>query len=235
MPVDANGRADPRISAPKMGEYLEATASRRERILRDQKFPQTFITVRYGGASDVIRRALLRGGGVRQELIAGALRLSRKPCETRYDEEARDDSVLAVEFFIRSLPSLDLEGVESFLAGRSGLAQAVEDVRISVYPVVLLKKRVRGQDRFGALLPVFGKKATLNERSGKAVATMLYEGLAASGLVPSSAVKPGLCLVVDVFREQVYEAPSSRVRLLGDIRSACREIAVRWPSIRRVA
>jgi hypothetical protein len=63
MIAEQRGREQPRISAPKMGEYLEATAPRREVILRDQKFPAAFKTARYQPAADAIRRALLQGGG----------------------------------------------------------------------------------------------------------------------------------------------------------------------------
>lgn len=47
-------RAVPRISLNKLGEYMNASASRRKRIIAEQREPKTFIVARYTDAMDVI-------------------------------------------------------------------------------------------------------------------------------------------------------------------------------------
>jgi hypothetical protein len=45
--IEPRVRRTPRISANKLGEYLIAPASRRRRIIVDQKHPHAYITSRY--------------------------------------------------------------------------------------------------------------------------------------------------------------------------------------------
>jgi len=44
----------PKISLNKLGEYLDATPSRRKRIIQDQQNPQAFKAVRYQDARECI-------------------------------------------------------------------------------------------------------------------------------------------------------------------------------------
>jgi hypothetical protein len=217
-----------------MGRYLEAPdAGARERIVRNQKFPPQVPPKRYSGASDAVRSAFIKGGDVLQDLNAGARRLSMKPCRTPREEQTRNLCLDAIEHFTHVLPRLGLDAVTASFIGRSnGLALLLEQVRVSVYPVVLLTKRVRGEERRGALLLVICKTQPLTERGGNAVATLLCEVLASSRLAVAPAVlDPNLCMVVDVFQEAIYTAPSRRTRVMKQIRDACREIARLWHQI----
>ena len=55
----------PRMSVPKLGEYYTSTsARRRERILRDQKFPEGLLTARYTQANTAIAKSLMSGGDI---------------------------------------------------------------------------------------------------------------------------------------------------------------------------
>jgi hypothetical protein len=63
-----------------------------------------------------------------------------------------------------------------------------------------------------------------------------FVALAASQLGKGPAViDPKLCLVVDVFRETIYTARSGRTRMMGEIRSACREFARTWRDLQEAA
>ncbi len=94
---------------------------------------------------------------------------------------------------------------------------------------------MRGHDRAGALFLAFRKKKPLPTRAGTAVAELLRRGLEKSGLVNPLNIKPEFCVVVDVFRDRVYLAPRGRKILGYEIESACREIAILWPSVGRRA
>lgn len=229
-------RLHPRVSVAKMAEYLEATANRRERILQDQKFPPDFQTTTYRDAYEVTRRALIRGGDVVASLRAAAGKLQSKPCASSHDARSLACSIAAIELFATLYPKLGLSGVEATFVGHRRVAQWVEGVTISAYPLVLLKRLVRGSDQVGALLLVFRKDEALTKHGGDATAELLRGAVVEGGLIAPSSIKPELCLVVDVFHSGVHHAPRNRKRLISEIESACREISVLWPAVgRRVA
>jgi hypothetical protein len=219
------------MSAPKMGEYLEANAHRRESILRDQKFPPDFKTARYQAADEVIRRALLQGGDVRGRLAAGSRRAAEKPSSSKFEEQSKLCSLEAIERFGRLYDELHLDGVESVFVGQSTFAVRIEGVSISSRPLVLLKRRVKSEETFGALMVVLRKERGLTDHGGKAIAQLLRTALDVSHLPTDARVLPDLCIVADVFHGTVFRAPKSTKRTLEEIKSACREIAVRWPFI----
>lgn len=61
MGSSEEGRPSPRISATKLGEYLTATASRRRKIVEDQKYPPPFQVARYTEAEKAIVEFLTTG------------------------------------------------------------------------------------------------------------------------------------------------------------------------------
>src|SRR5689334_13631596 len=81
-----------RISAAKMGEYVDATALRREGILRDQKFPPQVKTVRYERARRAICAALVGGGEPLERLGELALSVERLVPKSTFDAECIRDS-----------------------------------------------------------------------------------------------------------------------------------------------
>ena len=235
---EPNRRHEPRVTAQQMGYYIDAQrAGKREKIVRNQMFPPPVPTRRYTGASDVVRSAFVKGGDILQHLNDGARRLSHKPCRTPREEESKGLCLQAIEHFTKALPDLPLKGVTASFIGRSQpLGLLIEGVKVSVYPIVLLTKRVRSEERRGALLLSIYKTEPLSDHGGEAVATLVYEALAASRLGSGPAViDPKLCLVVDVFRQRVYTAPAGRTRIMGEIKSNCREFARTWREIQRAA
>jgi hypothetical protein len=217
------------MSAPKMGEYLGASAARRERILLDQKFPPTFKCARYRDAEVALRSALLDGGDVSVRLGELANRLRETITTSEYRDVAKRCSVQALLRFARLFSRLPTRDAEFFLPGSTNAVLDVEGVAISVYPLVLSRRIVRRQMRLGAVLGVFQKTQPLSDRSAQAVAELLRLAISESGLPD---VHPSDCLVVDIFRGSIHAASTrGQKRLLSEVESACREIAVRWSSL----
>lgn len=224
-------REHPRMSAAKMGEYLDAPAHHREQILHDQKFPPDFKTVRYKDAYDACQRAFIKGGNVGATLLAAADKLRGKPCNSPWDETSLACSISGLEHLAALYPRLGLKGVTGRPVGPRGLAHSIQGVTISAYPSALLRQEKDGEEWNGALLLVFRKEKALTKRGGRVVADLLRGALAESRVVNAHTIKPEFCLVVDVFHEGVHHAPRSRKRLGSEIESACWQIAVLWPAI----
>lgn len=226
-------RALPRISVHKLGTYLEAGPFDREKILRDQKYPADFQRLRYRDAEDVIGRALI-SSDIRGGLVDGAKRISAKTVGTKWAQQAQDGCLLAIEKFSALLDSLDLDDMSFVRVGRPSLPQRVDGLRISTRPLALIRRMTRKGERFGAILVVTRKEEALTAKGGKAIAVLLRRALVANGIYTSEQIDPALCIVVDVFHNAVYEAPSRSKRVVEEIRAACREIVARWPFIAAV-
>ena len=231
MPIrnDVGRRAQsrPRISAPKLGEYMDVlSARRRERIVYNQAFPSAFITARYQEAFSAVRASLLSGGDVIQQLTAHAERIERMPAGTAHRANAQTCSAQAIRRFAALVDSLGFAGMEVTAPEARSMKVPIEGVTVSVMPAVLLSRTQAREPRVhGAMLVVMNKTIGLSDRSGEAVAELLRQALCGAGF---EQVRPEMCLVVDVFRDRVYRAPRASKRVSGEIASACREIAMRW-------
>lgn len=233
MPNRSTGRRKvrtrPRISAPKLGEYMDVLSARqRERIVHRQKFPAAFITARYQEAFAAVRASMLSGGQVMVKLQQHAERIERKPASTRHQASTQSCSARAVRRFAKLVGTLALEQFEVSLPGPAPMRVPIEGVAVSVMPAVVLSRAARSGRAYGAMLVVMNQTIGLSDRSGEAVAELLRQALARAGY---EGVRPELCLVVDVFRDRVFHAPRASKRLSEEIASACREIAMRWETM----
>lgn len=216
------------MSAAKMGEYLEASAPRRERILLDQKFPRPFMSTRYKKAEAVIRAAMLQGGDVVRRVRDERRELRARPTTTPFQETAKRNCLQALRRFSDLYPDLRLADVTVVQGERVALHLRVAGVAISVFPSLVFERVIRGEERSGAVLFVFRKTSALGERAGKATTELLRRALEVAG---HENVSPADCLVVDVFGRKVFKATPYGQRVFKEIASACREISVRWPSL----
>lgn len=222
-------RTHPRISVHKLASYLTATASGREKIIRDQKFPSDVQRLRYKSAEKEIRRALVGGGDIEGSLKLGARRIAAETPKSDWARQARDCSVSAVGKFAGLIDSMGLDEASFTVPLAPAIGQMIEELSVSARLLVVVSRRnKKGEEKRGAVLLVMRKEEALGEKGGKAAALTLWRGLIASGLFSKGEVDPALCIVVDVFHAQVYTAPSRGKRLQEEIKSACREIVIRW-------
>ena len=221
-------RESPRASAQKLGEYIDVvSASRRERVVRNQKYPDDFIVTRYRDAFNSIRASLLSGVEVPTRLGERATEIGRRVATTRNAETTKACCVQALEKFSLIYPTLPLKEVTATIAPDMRLV--IEGLRVSIQAAVMLTRQTReGVVETGGLLLVFRKEAALGKKGGAAVAELLRRGLVATAGRP---VVHELCVVVDVFSSQVFQPPRRSVRLNAEIESACREIVARWNAV----
>jgi len=227
MAQERRVRARPRISAQKLGEYLYAGPGQRERLLADQKYPPAIKTARYRNAENTIRASLVSGENVVDRLDRGVQTVSALIPETRWQDVSNRCCVQAIRGFALLFPQLPTANADFSPPGGTAMTLNVEGVAVSVYPLVLSRRQVRGRVRQGAILAVFQKTDPLEERERKAAAEVLHRALAQ---MSQPDLHPSDCLVVDVFSGQFSCAAESQ-RMFSNISSACREIAVRWPAL----
>ena len=227
-------RLNPRISVNKLGEYLVAKAGRRSTIISDQKNPRDFIVARYSAAADAIARSI--AAGCDPLVIREAMeKLYDSSPKTGWQQQNVELSVEALDRFLIFIDDIDLGGFEAVrpLEG-SPSDLLVEGVIVSVKPDLYLRekttKQLRGVVKLSILKGSVPKDG--NEPDGEAakyVGTVVHQ-YANDVLSPKEKILPTSCLILDVFAQQVYDAPKSFKRRRNEVAAACREIARGWPS-----
>ena len=221
---------DARISINKLGEYMDASASRRKQILRDQKAPSTFKVARYRDARETIVQHMEEGMADDSFAIQRVEELRNDLSGSDFTAQDRQLSADAIEDFLLLAEEIEVEG----LSVQSGSAFAGEimdfgGTAVSMRLDAILKNSETGKI-VGCVKLNFSKSAPLQNKAAEYVATALREHLE-KNLSSPEHVDPSLCYVVDVPTGTVSCAPKANKKRLSDLHAAGEEIAARWDSV----
>jgi len=215
-----------RISLNKLGEYLNAHATRRRRIILDQQEPKAFVAARYMDAREAIVDFLVSGRSDTSILEARTNELREDGSGSEFAIQDRLASADAIDAFLTIANDIHLgELVPIPVANNSSEGMTIAGVYVSVRPDVYLKNWITGEVE-GAIKLHFPKTTPLGVAGAEFVATgMRYYLENEKGLRKVDFRK---CLVVDVPESLVVSAPRAFVRKMNDITAACEEIYARW-------
>lgn len=222
----------PKISANKLGEYLvTSSASRRRRILLDQKTPNNSVVPCYRLAKEPLVD-FFSGGGVAAPIDRAVVRLRGDFSGSDWAIKDRKNTADALEAVLRLAPKLPFEGVTYARGPDSPPHLPIKGVNVSVAPHLLLRFEHRGAQCIGALKFHFTKsnESALEQEGAEYVATLLHHWLTHHG-PHGLKVMPSHCLSIDVFRGAVVCAPTATMRRMSNIAAACEEIAAHWEQL----
>jgi hypothetical protein len=227
-------RAAVRVSVNALGEYMEATADRRQKIVADQKAPKDYVVPRYTLSTQSIAACLSAPADHLRPVRAAIERLRKARPLKPWEATTVANNLAALEAFEKLWPSLS-EQFSGLTVARGGVKAPkllLSGVQVSVRPDLILRGQNRqGRGICGALKLRLTKTTALSERGLKCIATTLNlftETHLAKGLVVAD---PAFCFVLDVFTGKLVSAPKSQVRLRKEILTTCREIALWWNSV----
>lgn len=221
---------DPKISINKLGEYMDASASRRKQILRDQKSPPTFKAARYRDAREAIVQFLEQGLEDDSSAMQKIEDLRNDFSGSDFIVQDRKLSADAIENFLPLSEELEVEGLT--IEGGSSFATEIVNfggTKVSMRLDAVIKNK-KGGEVVGCIKINFSKSAPLQDKSAEYVATALRAHLE-NNLSHPDYVDPSLCYVVDISTGTVCCAPKANKKRLSDLVSAGEEIAARWDSI----
>lgn len=226
-----NKNAKPRFSLNKLAEYEEANAARRVTLIEQQKNPANFIAARYVDVRTTLTDFHLFHYGDDEFLVQAIDELSIKSVSTTWQESDRDKSVSALNKFLEmdDKPSLENFTFEPY-TGKEKYIE-IEGVRISVNPDVILRGKVRGKEKIGALKFNVSESGSLTEMGQKYVATLLQAFLNEYCVKEGESVSPKHCISIDIFSQSHSSAPKSCKRLMKNIVASCQEINLRWNTL----
>jgi hypothetical protein len=230
---------DPRVSANQLSDYLNASSTRRKRIIQDAKFPRTVIVARYGGARDVIADYLCDIARPTGKLVDATQTLKTESDKTD-SPWIKQDSLLSIEAIeaFHSAYMKDQMGVRKIecrpIIGTSLPSLSIEGTRVNVMlNATTHMKDKKGTQQVGGIILLFSKTETLLAARAERcrVAAVLALLFALNHLEHAGKADPKLCFAIDVFGGKAYPAPNAYKQRMGNINTACEEIADRWARI----
>lgn len=222
-------RKHPRISANKLAEYLTANSVRRKQIVKDAKYPSSFMVTRYKDARDIIR-----GFAANENTISDINRFiaefKAKPTTSDFQENDKTSSIDALE----KLKDLDLSALSGYtLEANDNYDDTlnISGVEVSVFPDIFISQVKVGKTLTGALKIHITKDNALNEESQNIVGVLLYVYTEKFLSPPGSTANTKLCFSLDVFKERLQCCPPGYKNRFNRIEAACEEIALWWDTL----
>jgi hypothetical protein len=228
----------PRLSANQLADYLNASSTRRKRVIQDAKFPRTVIVARYDGARDGIADYLCDLARPTSTLVTAIDQMKAK-AEASDSPWTKQDSLLSIEA-IESFHSaygnnkMGVRKIECRPMTASRPPLPIEGVQVSVsLDATTHRKDKDGKDRVGGVILLFSKSETSsNSRADRCkTAAVLALMFAEKHLTSYGKADPKLCFALDIFGGTAHPAPGTYKQKLNNINAACDEIADRWESI----
>ncbi len=221
----------PRISVNKLGEYMVSKAARRQRILRDAKYPPPYITTYYREAQESIAQFIAGNMEDIGTLERSVQILEQKTPDSIHEIRRVNGNVEAIESFMNLIDEIDLKGADTRLGDHSPPKLKIMNVEVSVRPdIILTGTGAKGKTLVGGIKLHFPKTNPLNEDAcgyiSSAVQMHCVHSLASDGLP-----NPKYCMTVDIASGKVYEGVTAITQRKKDIEAACHEIASLWPGI----
>lgn len=210
----------------KLGEYLQASPTRRKTIVRDQKKPPgAGIVTRYSAVNTALREYFASPDS--DFLVARIAQLKADKSGTDWQREDRQLSAQALERLLEMLDQIDFAGTRAvpFPAGTASTL-LVAGVKVSVRPDFLIVSADDQDEVVGAIKLSHNKQNALEKEACSYVATVLARFV--SHTFPDSSVDLKKCLSLATPLKIVASAPKAHKARIEAIGAACEEIAGRW-------
>jgi hypothetical protein len=226
-------RQEPRISLNKLAEYITATPTRKDTILKQQKYPKDYMVTYYAEAERIVVGYLSYNDlADRNKLFEGVQRLQYQLAETtKSEEKKRLDSNLAALFaFLAMIDSIDLNGASLKRMDNRDPSLTLSGVEVSVRPEVMVTKTHNGKQKVGAIKIHFSKTSPLNEEAQGYVSAGL-QLYCEDKLADFGIVDPKLCLVIDVHSQKIMSNINNKTQRMKNIKAACSHIKTLWNTV----
>ncbi len=214
----------------KLGEYVakQSSPARRRQIIQAQKVPPTFQTVTYTPASKLIIDHILAGS--EEEFLLEAIGEFFQKAEeavSDFDKTQAKCCRDALSAFRKVASKIDLEGCTP-KRGPVTWSIQIGGVDVSVRPELFLELPGRGgRKKVGFVKFYFSKAYRLDDHSAGVIAAVTI-AKAEQCISAETKISHKHVIVVDVFGQQVFVAPTSTKRLFNEAQAACEEIAFHW-------
>jgi hypothetical protein len=229
---------EPRMSAPKLAEYLVSDAARQETIVKQAKRGPKAIMIPYTRVRNTFGEALKNGSLDSGLLNARADEIGKLESLNTWQQDDNVRCAEALRLLAELAPKIQCSnGKKIHRPNDAWPALKISGVRVSVQPELVFSCEHRGVKKVGAIILNTGKSESLSlaHSNGRYTAgdylTVLVYQMLDSRLKDWGVPLHTNCLAIDVFRRQTYSAPAAFKTLLRHIEAACRTIALQWDAL----
>ncbi|GAB5456843.1 MAG: hypothetical protein Hens2KO_30720 [Henriciella sp.] len=227
---------NPRLSANQLAEIVNASPTRRKSIIVDAKFPKSVVVAKYREAMNPLKSFL--GDPKRNvpnfaDIISG---LEAKSIDGSLTPWTRVDAANSAEAlgFVHS--AYNKTGLGKFDLRPLPLKQpkvVIEGVEVGASAALSVHGTFKNKPAVGCLSLLFNKSEpstnTREERcKAAAVLSVLYSEQHLSNF---GYAAPKLSMSYDVFLGKVIVAPNTYKKRLDNMRFACEDVVLHWPTI----
>lgn len=199
-----------------------AKPGRQQTIIKDQKRPDDFKASRYRLAYDAITNYIVQPNCFSlQNAVCSMTTLESDSDWTKQNAELCQAALIR---FMAIAENISWNGLMPAPGDNTAPKMHLSGVDISVRPEILLQN---GRDIVGAIKLYINKGIPLTGDSGNYVSTILYRYLSTI-LSNEAIVDRKKCIVIDVFGQNIFYAPSAYKRTMHDVDAACKTISVLW-------
>ncbi|MDX2063567.1 MAG: hypothetical protein SFY70_10940 [Bacteroidia bacterium] len=226
--IKTNQVQEPKISAAKLAAYLDGDASKRNKILREHKFPDEYKNAVYTKLYPVVSRFIK--GNCNIEILENELsKLSHIVPVSEFEKTNNKTLQTAIEHLIDTDFSL-IQRYSSVPVPYKRRTIKISGVSVSYIPVGMLEGTFKSKKYFGLIALNPSKSGSLKGDAAKPFA-VLSKLFADQFDFEDGEVSTKMCFSIDVYSKSVIECPKSHVRIEKNIRISCDEIKKIWPNV----
>ena len=211
------------ISINPFAEYLEATESRRKRILKEQLEPDPVRIPRYQLAKARMKKSIELSGNI-QPINDGIKILKDRNPKKEWQKNDRVNSIIVLnKYKDMLLPKLITENkLEVIIPKQKHLNY--NGITINIAPNIIFGFDVDGIKHIGACKIHISKEKSFSNKQSKLVATLLELYLSNCVAGENDYVNPQLCFCLDPFAGTTINS-NSRISLdMNVVKEICEEI-----------
>jgi exonuclease VII small subunit len=222
----------PRISVNDLAQYMVASETTKQSIIRRNYDPQPFVVTRYQDARQSIKAYLSDISRQKNPLNDAISMFEQRAADPAESDLRQDDAKQSIEV-LTALRGMDnkLSRYQFHDAPHSQPKLLISGVEVSVRADLWIHGQLRGENQIGAaLFRMTQNTGGRRDEMGKYVATLLRMHLDQNN--PSDR-KPAnrLCMAVDVRQGDIFVAPNASSRRMNDLEAACRVIHALWGQV----
>lgn len=220
----------PHISANKLGEFVFASDAKKRSILKTLKFPSTFKNGRYPEPKSAFLHFMADPKHDTSVFEQKRNQVAAKIAITDWAKSNKKNCIDALDhlaYCASNILSNQLKYIAEKGLSNEDYDRAIRNVTIHLKPEILLRDQKSGEVK-GFIKLFFSKSRPIDSLEAGIIVGAIKNHLEE---LHERKFNASNCLVMDVFHRRKFEAPKFMQVNTNQIRMACAEIAVLWPTI----
>lgn len=222
------------ISINPLAEFLEATDSRKKRIIDEQADPDPVRIPYYQLARASIAKSILDNKNYQIHLEEAISKINQKVVEKKWQKSDKINSIKALELWgDMYLPDMIVNNSLERIRTKVKFLP-LYGVQIKISPTAIFRIEIEGKKYIGGFKIHISKGKPFNNKQSAFVAQLLNQFLSNFVAKEDEIVDSQLCICIDPFSGTMISA-SNKIKLdMKHLKNVCKEICDIWSNEVRV-